>query len=67
MTKKDYELIASAFRETKESQRIIEDNKEKLPIMFEALFSLEVRLSQKLLIVNNKFNQDKFLKACIEG
>lgn len=64
MTKKDYELIATELRLDLMKYREHQDSQPDYTAKYQAVWEMCYRLSHVFQDQNNKFNRNKFLKAC---
>jgi hypothetical protein len=64
MKAKDYELIASSVRRTKQVTEMLEKNQIKKQAKLAALRLVASDLSGSLYGENMKFDRNRFLKAC---
>jgi hypothetical protein len=65
MTRKDYEMIAKAIRETRDKVALESGNNADVMAGANAgLYELSRILCNELYMQNPRFNEDKFLTAC---
>ena len=64
MTRKDYELIASAILRTRFIMESVHCDLSKAKIAYHALDQLEQVLSEELLADNPRFTPNRFHQAC---